>query len=108
MINEPAKKRLDSEELVVMERTRPSAPVSPLKGGLDQDFAEISHTATDAPGDVKEPPAQTLLFLASQKTASTSPLGPFVPRAENLPDEGVYDAIFEAEVEPIEENEPEK
>lgn len=108
MINEPAKKRLDSEELVVMDSTRPSAPVKPLNGGLDQEFADVSHTATDAPGEVNEPPTQTLLSLVSQNTASISPLGPFEPRAANLPEDGVYEAILEAEVEPIDENEPAK
>lgn len=106
VMNEPAKKRLESEELDVIERTRPSAPVKPLKGGLDQEFAEVSHTATAAPGEVNKPPTQTFLFFASQKMASISPFGPLDPKDENLPEDDVYEAILEAEVEPMDENEP--
>lgn len=108
VMNEPAKKRLDSEELVVMERTRASAPVKPSNGGFDHDAAFTSHTATADPGDVKLPPTQTLLSFVSQNMASTSPFGPPVPRAANAPDEGVYDATLLAEVLSIEEKAPAK
>lgn len=60
---EPAKKRDDAEELVVMERTSPPAPVRPPKGADDHEFCFASHTRT---ASVKSPPAQTWLFAESQ------------------------------------------
>jgi hypothetical protein len=86
---EPAKNRLLSDELDVMDRTRPSAPSRPLKGGADQEAALGSQTATDVPGEVKPPPTHSLLFFVSQYTVSISPFGPFEPRAAKAADEGV-------------------
>lgn len=79
-----------------------------MKGGLDQDRAFVSQTATEEPGDVKLPPTQTLLSFSSQNTAATSPLGPPDPSAANSPEEGVYDATLFAEVLPIDEKDPAK
>jgi hypothetical protein len=66
VMKEPAKNRLLSEELEVMDRTLPFAPSRPLNGGADQDAALGSQRATDVPGDVKLPPTQSLLFFGSQ------------------------------------------
>lgn len=108
VMKEPAKNRLLSEELDVMESTRPSAPTRPLKGGGDQEAALGSQTATEVPGEVKLPPTQSLVFLVSQYTASMTPFGPPEPSAANAPEEGVYDAMFVAGVPAIEEKEPAK
>lgn len=106
--NEPAKNRLLSDELVVMDRTRPSPPARPLNGGADQEDALGSHTATAVPGVVKLPPTQSLLFLVSQNTESITPFGPFDPSAANAPEDGVYDAMLVAGVPAMEEKEPAK
>ena len=106
VINEPAKNKLSAEELVVMERTSDDAPDSPPNGGADHKFALVSQTATACPGDVNDPPTQTLLWESSQKIALTSPLGPPLPTALNDPSDGENDATLLAEVPFIDENVP--
>jgi hypothetical protein len=59
--NEPAKRRLLSEELGVMEKTSPAAPEKPLNEGADHKLDLVSHIATDEPGDVKCPPTHSWL-----------------------------------------------
>lgn len=107
-INEPAKNRVDADELDVMERTSAAAPERPPNGGRDHELEFMSHTATDEPGDVNLPPTHTLLFCPSQYTALISPLGPLEPRAAKAPDDCVYDAILFAEVPLMDENDPAK
>ena len=85
--NEPAKNKLFSDELVVMERTWEPAPESPPKGGADHEFELVSQTATACPGDEKSPPTQTFLSDSSQKIAFTSPLGPPLPNPLNAEEE---------------------
>lgn len=51
-MKEPEKKRLDWDELVVIDRTSAAAPVSPPKGAADQEDDAVSQTATDAPGEL--------------------------------------------------------
>jgi hypothetical protein len=63
VMKEPAKNTLDEEELEVIERTSAAAPERPPKGACDQEFAFVSHTATDEPGEVNFPPAHTLLLF---------------------------------------------
>ena len=104
--NEPEKKRLDWDELDVIEKTSAVVPVSPPKGAADQDDEAVSQTATDAPGEVNWPPAHTCLFALSQKSARTTPLGALEPRAEIDPDE--YDATLAADVLPTVEKLPAK
>jgi hypothetical protein len=87
VMKEPAKKRLASDEFVVMERTSDRAPVTPTKGGFDHKPDLISQRATDDPGDVKLPPAQIFPSFTSQNTVFTWPLGPPEPKAANAPDE---------------------
>lgn len=108
VMKEPAKKRLASDELEVMDKTLDCAPDTPTNGGCDHVFDLGSQIATEEPGDVNLPPTHTLLSLVSQNTASTSPLGPPDPRASNLLDEGVYDATFVADVASMVEKEPAK
>lgn len=103
---EPAKKRLASEALVVMEVTTACAPETPLKGALDQDPALGSKRATDAPGEEKLPAAHTLPSFSSQKRALTCPFGPPDARAAKAPDAGVYEAMLAAETLSMAENEP--
>jgi len=64
--NEPVKRRLFSEELGVIERTSPAAPVKPLNEGADHELDLVSHIATDEPGDVKCPPTHNWLLDTSQ------------------------------------------
>ncbi len=78
-MKEPAKNRLVAEVLVVIDWTRELASERPTNGAADQELALTSHIATEGPGEVKLPPTQTLLFWASQKTASICPFGPFEP-----------------------------
>ncbi len=61
VVNEPAKKRLDVDEFVVMDSTSEAAPDKPLNGGADHEPALVSQTATALPGVVKLPPTHTLL-----------------------------------------------
>lgn len=89
VMKEPAKKRLASDEFVVIERTVDCAPETPTKGGFDHEPDLISQRATDEPGDVKLPPTQIFPSFASQNIAFTWPLGPLEPKAANVPDEGV-------------------
>ena len=49
---EPEMKRLDWDELDVIDKTSAAAPVSPPKGAADQDDDAVSQTATDAPGEL--------------------------------------------------------
>lgn len=88
VIKDPAKKRLSADELVVMDKTSEDAPDSPPKGGADHAFAFASQTATAFPGVENEPPTQTLLCASSQKMAFTSPSGPPLPTALNVPFDG--------------------
>jgi hypothetical protein len=108
VMKEPAKKRLESDEFVVMEKTVDCAPETPTKGGFDHEPDFTSNRATEEPGDVKLPPTQTFPSFASQNIAFTWPLGPLEPKAVNVPDEGVYDATLLAEVLAIDEKEPPK
>lgn len=105
--NDPAKNKLECDELVVIESTSAFEPDSPPNGGADQDEEATSQTATERAGEVKLPPAHTFFALVSQNKAFTSPFGPFEPRAAT-PDEDVYEATLLAEVLPIEEKEPAK
>ena len=105
-MNDPAKNKLEAEELVVMDNTSPAAPAKPPKGALDQELALGSHTATDDPGDANFPPTHTLLFFTSQYTALTSPLGPLDPNAEKVPEDWAYDAMLLAEMPPMDEKDP--
>jgi hypothetical protein len=66
VMKEPAKKRLDRDELDVMDKTWLERPVN---GGLDHDADFGSQRATAELGDVKLPPTQTLLPASSQYTA---------------------------------------
>ena len=72
VINEPEKKRLASDALVVIDVT---GPLRPPNGGADQEEDLTSQTATPRAGLVNEPPTQTLLSFSSQKIADTCPLG---------------------------------
>jgi len=52
-----AKKRLAWEAFMVIDNTLAAAPVRPLKGGVDQDDAFVSQTATAEAGEENWPPA---------------------------------------------------
>ena len=110
VMNEPAKKRLEAEELVVMESTSPAAPPSPPNGGADQELALVSHIATDDPGEVKRPPIHTRLFGSSQKIELTSPFGPSLAPPSALNDwlEDEKDATLFDVVPFIDEKRPAK
>lgn len=108
MMNDPAKKRLDAEELVVIESTSAAAPDKPPNGGADQELALVSQTATAAAGEVKLPPTHTWLLDVSQNMVLTSPLGPLLPNALNAPVDGEYDATLVAVVPLIDVNSPAK
>jgi len=86
---EPEKKRLASDELVVMEVTSAWAPDIPPNGALDHPEVLGSYIAMDEPGDEKLPPAHNLFSFASQYNALIWPLGPFDPTREKEPDAGV-------------------
>jgi hypothetical protein len=105
---EPAKRRLEPDELVVMASTSASPPDRPPNGGADHDDVFGSQTATASAGEVNLPPVQTLLFAESQYNAETTPFGPPDPRAEKEDEEGVYDAMLAAVVPPNEEKLPAK
>lgn len=107
-MNDPDKKMLDADALVVMERTSAAAPLKPPNGAADHDFAFVSQTATAEPGDVNLPPTHTFPSFPSQYTAFISPFGPLLPSAANVLEELVYDAILLAAVPSIEVNEPAK
>lgn len=64
--NDPAKKMLDSDALVVMDNTSASAPEKPPNGGEDQDDDLGFQVATADPGLVNFPPTHTLPSLLSQ------------------------------------------
>jgi hypothetical protein len=66
VINDPAKKMLDSDVLVVMDNTSASAPAKPPNGGEDQDDDLGLQVATADPGLENFPPAHTLPSLLSQ------------------------------------------
>lgn len=89
MIKDPAKNRLAWEAFVVIDETSAAAPVRLPNGGADQEDALVSQTATAEAGEENWPPAQSLLFVESQKRAFTGPLGPPVPKAENVPEAGL-------------------
>jgi hypothetical protein len=110
VMNEPAKKRLEAEELVVMDRTSPAAPPKPPNGGADHEFALVSHIATDDPGEEKRPPTHTLSFGASQKIELTSPFGPSLasPNAVKVWLEDENDATLLDVVPFIDEKRPAK
>ena len=102
---DPANNRLDSDEFEDIESTRPLLFAdSPPNGGADQEEEEGSQTATNDDGDENSPPTQTRLLLVSQYTERIAPLGPPEPRADTLPEEGEYDAMFWAGVLPNDEN----
>jgi hypothetical protein len=102
---DPANNRLDWDELEDIERTWPLLVVdNPPNGGADQEDDEGFQTATSDDGDENCPPTQTRLLAASQYTVRTGPLGPSDPRADILPEEGVYDAMFWAVMPPKDEN----
>ena len=105
-MNEPAKNMLESDEFVVMEKTRDWAPERPTKGGGDHKPDLGSQTATAWPGEVKLPPTHTFPSFGSQNIVSTWAFGALEPRAANTPEAGVYDATLIADVPSIEENEP--
>ena len=91
---DPANNRLDWDEFEDIESTRPLLFAdSPPNGGADQEEDAGFQTATNDDGDENSPPTQTLLLLISQYTERMTPLGPPEPRADILPEEGVYDAI---------------
>lgn len=104
--NEPAKNLLESDEFVVMEKTRDWAPERPTKGGADHKPDLGSQIATAWPGEVKPPPTHTFLSLKSQNMVSTWAFGALELRGANVPEAGVYDATLIADVPSIEENEP--
>ena len=106
--NEPAKNKLECDELAVIDETSASEPESPPNGGADQEEEATSQTATKGAGDLKLPPAHNFFALVSQNNALTSPFGPFEPKAATAPDDGLYEATLFTDVEPIEENEPAK
>lgn len=89
VIKDPVKNRLAWEAFVVIDETSAAAPARPPKGGADHEDAFASQTATADAGEENWPPAQSLLFVESQKRAFTGPLGPPVPRAENVPEAGL-------------------
>ena len=102
---DPANNRLDSDEFEDIESTRPLLFAdSPPNGGADQEEDEGFQTATNDDGDENSPPTQTRLLPASQYTERMAPLGPPEPRADTLPEEGVYDAMCWAGVPPNDEN----
>lgn len=103
---EPAKNRLECDELAVIDETSALEPERPPNGGADQDEEATSQMATDGAGEVKLPPAHTFFALVSQNNALTSPLGPFEPSAATVPD--LYEATLLADVPPIEEKAPAK
>lgn len=108
VVKDPAKNKLVWEEFVEMELTLACAPVMPEKGGCTHMPVGTFQTATEEAGDVKFPPTHNLLFFASQNIAPTSPLGPLEPREAKEPEDGLYEATFDAGTPLIEVNEPEK
>ena len=56
---EPEMRRLDWDEMDVIDKTSATAPVSPPNGAADQDDDTVSQTAMDAPGELNWPPAHT-------------------------------------------------
>lgn len=106
MRNEPAKRRLDCDELDAMEKTCAEAPERPPNGGADHEDEPTFHTATSDAGELKFPPTHTCLFSESQYTALIAPLGPPEPSADIAPDDELYDAMFCAPVLAKEENAP--
>jgi len=102
---DPANNRLDSDEFEDMESTLPLLFAdSPPNGGADQEEDEGFQMATNDDGDENSPPTQTRLLLVSQYTERMTPLGPPEPRADALPEDGVYDTMFWAVVLPNDEN----
>ena len=105
MTKDPTNSRLDWDEFEDIERTWPLLVVgNPPKGGADQEEDEGFQTATSDDGDENCPPTQTRLLPVSQYTELMTPLGPPEPRADILPEEGVYDAIFWAVTPPKDKN----
>ena len=88
-MKDPEKKRLACEAFVVIDETSAAAPVRPPNGGADHEDAFVSQTATADAGEENWPPVQSLLCVESQKRVFTGPLGPPVPRAENVPEAGL-------------------
>ena len=104
---DPVNNRLDSDEFEDIESTRPLLLAdSPPNGGTDQEEDEGFQMVTNGDGDEKSPPTQTRLLLVSQYTDRITSSGPPEPRADILPEEGVYDTMFWAGVPPNDENWP--
>lgn len=110
--NEPVKKRLFSDELVVMDRTSEAVSKRPPNSGADLALELVSRNATAWPGFENAPPAQTLLLELSQKRALALPesldltRGPIAERAWKDEEETEAEATLLADVPLMDENEP--